>query len=75
MADRSFLEWPFFEESHRTLAAELETAAAPLAEVPHGNIDETCRALARWMGEAGWLRHAVGDRLDVRTLCLIARCA
>ena len=28
MADRSFLSWPFFDEEHRTLGAELDTWAA-----------------------------------------------
>jgi alkylation response protein AidB-like acyl-CoA dehydrogenase len=37
-------------------------------------LDDTCRALARALGEAGWLRHAVpedGAAIDVRALCLI----
>ena len=37
-------------------------------------LDDTCRAFARALGEAGWLRHAVpenGAAIDVRALCLI----
>lgn len=76
MIDRSFLGWPFFDEPHRRLAAGLEEwSAAHLAAVPHEDVDGACRALAAAMGSAGWLRHAVsldaGERLDVRTLCLI----
>ena len=28
MADRTFLDWPFFDDSHRALAAELESWCA-----------------------------------------------
>ena len=28
MADRSFLDWPFFDAAHRALAAEVEGFAA-----------------------------------------------
>ncbi|HWN43949.1 MAG TPA: acyl-CoA dehydrogenase family protein [Thermoanaerobaculia bacterium] len=73
MADTSFLSWPFFEDRHRTLARELrewtEREIAPLTE--HGDLDGTCRELVRRLASGGWLRYAVGDRLDVRSLCLI----
>ncbi len=75
MADRSFLDWPFFEDRHRKLAEALEGwCAANLGAVDHGDTDATCRALVAMLGEGGWLRHsgAAGDEtLDVRTLCLI----
>ena len=79
MADRSFLSWPFFDEEHRTLAAELDAWAAREVEgIEHGrSLDDACRALVRALGEAGWLRLVVqaehgGARakLDVRSLCL-----
>ena len=73
MADTSFLAWPFFGDSHRALARELaewtEREIAPLTE--HGDLDGTCRELVRRLASGGWLRYAVGDRLDVRSLCLI----
>jgi acyl-CoA dehydrogenase len=78
MPDQSFLDWPFLEPRHKTLAAELEAwAASALAEIDHADTDAACRALVRSLGEAGWLRYASIDpadasgRLDVRALCII----
>lgn len=82
--DKSFLNWPFFEDHHRTLAAELDAWASAtlpaITDTPeaHDDVDETCRKLVRALGEGGWLRYAVPkayggmfDSLDVRSLCLI----
>ncbi|MBC7986275.1 MAG: acyl-CoA dehydrogenase family protein, partial [Sphingomonadaceae bacterium] len=79
MADRSFLDWPFFDDSHRTLADSLEAWCASELDHAHGDdIDAECRALVRKLGEAGWLRHCVPaayggahEGLDVRSLALI----
>jgi len=74
MADQTFLRWPFFEERHRKLAAELEAwAGSTLARREHDSVDDACRHLVRALAAGGWLRHAVADdgRLDVRSLCLI----
>ena len=75
MTDRTFLDWPFFEERHRRLAAELEAwARDKLARAhDHGSVDDACRSLVRALADGGWLNHAAADdgRLDVRTLCLI----
>ncbi|UWQ59621.1 acyl-CoA dehydrogenase family protein [Leisingera caerulea] len=75
MADKSFLEWPFFEDRHRALAAELDNwAGANLGGIDHSDTDTACRALVAALGEAGWTRHSgaeAGETLDVRTLCLI----
>lgn len=71
MSDRSFLEWPFFEERHRALARELDDWAAANVAGLHGHdVDAACRQLVRRLGEGGWLRHAVGDRIDTRAICL-----
>src|SRR4051812_1671936 len=79
MPDTTFLAWPFFDDGHRALAHDLDAwAVDALPGVDHGgNVDATCRALARMLGESGWLRWAVpaaygGEResLDVRALCL-----
>jgi alkylation response protein AidB-like acyl-CoA dehydrogenase len=75
------LQWPFFEDRHRALAASLAGwARAELAdEPPHGHDDvgAATRALVRRLGAAGWLRLAVPaahggtfETLDVRALCL-----
>jgi acyl-CoA dehydrogenase len=74
MADRSFLDWPFFEDRHRDLAARLEAWCAVHLPVDHADIDAACRGLVAALGAGGWLRHSAageGERLDVRTVCLI----
>ena len=74
MADQSFLDWPFFEERHRELAAGLDEWCAAELPVDHGDVDAACRGLVAALGRGGWLRHSgagIGERLDVRSLCLI----
>ena len=75
MVDKSFLTWPFFEDRHRALAAELDSwANSELADLDHGDVDATCRKLVAGLGAGGWTRHTgamSGEMLDVRTLCLI----
>lgn len=74
MSDRSFLNWPFFEPRHRDLAAALEAWCAAHLPADHGDVDAACRALVALLGQGGWLVHSgarQGERLDVRTLCLI----
>jgi acyl-CoA dehydrogenase len=74
--DRSYLAWPFFEDSHRDLADRLAAYAPSLRELSEdeADVDATCRALVRRLGEDGWLRLAApgadGGELDVRSLCL-----
>ena len=86
MADTTFLDWPFFEDHHRKLAAELDAWAADNLAGPdqsegHGNatdaVDTRTRLLAAALGEAGWLGYVVPrafggvhESLDVRSLCL-----
>ena len=72
MSDTQYLQWPFFEERHRTLARELDAWAT--AHIPHthsADVDSECRALVRMLGQAGWLEHAVGDTIDTRAICLV----
>lgn len=74
MSDKSFLDWPFFEPRHRDLAAALDAWCAVNLPVDHGDVDAACRKLVAMLGQGGWLRHSgagEGERLDVRTLCLI----
>jgi acyl-CoA dehydrogenase len=75
VADRTFLDWPFFDDRHRKLAAELEGwCEAELSEGEPDDVDEACRVLVRKLGAGGWLRHCVPDdegRIDVRSLSLI----
>ena len=79
MADRSFLDWPFFGDDHRRLAAELEKwCEDELGEAHGADVDAECRALIRKLGAGGWLRYCVPaawggvhEQLDVRSLALI----
>ncbi|MGE0807203.1 MAG: acyl-CoA dehydrogenase family protein [Burkholderiaceae bacterium] len=86
MSDTDYLNWPFFDERHRQLAADLENwAAAQLGEHgAHGaedraSVDAECRTLVKALGAGGWLRHAVagtadggaGETIDTRAICLI----
>lgn len=74
MLDQSFLKWPFFEDRHRALAVALEAWCVAHLPVDHGDVDAACRGLVLALGAGGWLRHSgagAGERLDVRTLCLI----
>ncbi|WP_114952564.1 acyl-CoA dehydrogenase family protein [Sphingosinicella terrae] len=74
-----FLDWPFFDDSHRDLADRLESwCAANLSDEEPADVDDACRNLVRKLGEAGWLRYCVPaayggihDNLDVRSLALI----
>lgn len=84
MADKSFLAWPFFDDEHRSLAAELERWVAnvlpPLLDGSEDSSDAvySCvRKLVAELGKVGLLRICVpraygGERenLDVRSLCL-----
>ncbi len=75
MVDRTFLNWPFFEDRHRQLAEDLEIwAARTLDGIDHSDTDAACRALVKALGEGGWAQYsgaASGETLDVRSLCLI----
>ncbi|RJE80793.1 acyl-CoA dehydrogenase family protein [Paracoccus sp. JM45] len=71
MMDRSFLDWPFFEDHHRTLAAELDAWAKANLPVDHGDVDAACRGLVVALGQGGWLHHSGGTALDIRALCII----
>lgn len=73
MADSSYLEWPFLDESHRVLKAELDLwceANSALLQPKHAGeqanfdatrLDATCRGLVKLLGAGGWLAHTVPD--------------
>ena len=71
-------DWPFFDDAHRKLAAELGAwAASALAAQGHDDVDAACRRIVRQLGEAGWLRYCVPAEhggalpaLDSRALCV-----
>jgi acyl-CoA dehydrogenase len=75
MADKTFLDWPFFEDRHRALAEEIDRWAANnvAALVDHHDVDGSCRRLVAALGEAGFLDYSAprDGRFDVRSLCLV----
>jgi acyl-CoA dehydrogenase len=81
MGDMSWLDWPFFEDSHRELKRSLdEWSAAHGAQLAQhsGDVNADCRALVALLAQGGWLRYAVPgayggvlERLDVRSLALL----
>jgi len=79
VSDKSYLEWPFFEERHRKLEAELDAWARDNVTAEHGDLDSACRELVAKLGAAGWLRYSVGgtayggahETIDTRSICLL----
>ena len=80
MSDKTYLDWPFFDDSHRALATSLDEWAVRNLAGMHdpADLDDTCRKLVARLGADGWLRHAVPrayggvqERLDSRSLCLV----
>ena len=72
MSDTAFLDWPFFDARHRELARELDAWAHSHLRPDDGtDVDAQCKSLVRALGAGGWLRHAVGDSIDTRAVCLI----
>ncbi|MGF7007655.1 acyl-CoA dehydrogenase family protein [Aminobacter sp. BE322] len=77
---RDHLDWPFFADSHRALAAELDgfIAKGGLGEIDHADTDAACKKLVKALGAAGFLRNCVpaayggvSETIDSRSLCLI----
>jgi acyl-CoA dehydrogenase len=68
------LAWPFFEERHRELAAELEAWCDEwIHDAEPSDPDAACRALVAEYGRAGFLKLVVSDgetRPDVRSLAI-----
>ena len=80
MADKTYLEWPFFEARHAVLERELDAwATQHIAQQHEADIDAACRHLVRQLGDGGWLKHAIagaaygaaGEGIDTRAICLI----
>jgi len=79
MRDQPHLDWPFFDERHRTFAHELDAWAVQHVSQDHApDVDAACRSLVKALGAGGWLSHAVGgtahggavDVIDTRSICL-----
>ena len=80
--DSRTMRWPFFDDTHRQLRAQLQPwASVQLQAVSHDDaqVDDTCRWLVQRLGADGWLRHAVAGQvhggahevLDTRSLCVL----
>lgn len=77
MADRSFLEWPFFIDAHRRFAGEIANWVSSQPSGDNRDADTQTRDWVRRLGAAGWLGYCVPashggalEKLDVRSLCL-----
>lgn len=77
---RDHLDWPFFADSHRALAVELDgfVAGGGLDGIDHADAYAACKKLVPALGAAGILRHCVpaafggvSEQIDSRSLCLI----
>jgi alkylation response protein AidB-like acyl-CoA dehydrogenase len=79
MRDLAHLDWPFFDDRHRALAAGVDAwAQRKVRQVAHDDVDATCRTLVVDLGRDGWLRWCVPaayggaiEQLDSRALCVI----
>lgn len=80
MPDRSFLAWPFFDDGHRRLAAEVDAwASRDLARAGDGDdADGRTKELVRALGTCGALASCVPaaygglrEAVDVRSVALV----
>jgi acyl-CoA dehydrogenase len=77
-APRDWIDWPFFDASHRAFAERLDrfVASDAVSAIDHADIDASCRKLVHALGQAGLLDAAVappqGDAsgIDSRAACL-----
>jgi len=77
MADKTYLDWPFFDDAHRELKRELGAWCEQYSFDNGDDVDDICRQLVADLGTAGWLRNCVpaqwggaSDKLDVRSIAL-----
>lgn len=77
---RDHLDWPFYGEEHRALAAEADVfiAGKGLGAIDHHDADAACKGLVAKLGAAGFLRHCVpqayggvSPAIDSRSLCVM----
>lgn len=73
------MEWPFFDDFHRTFLPELDQWAQQHLQLGHEDADVICRELVRRLADGGWLRYVVAgtayggasEHIDTRILCLL----
>lgn len=67
-------ELPFFDQSHKDLAAQVQDWLAHMPHQESGSFIGECRQIVRDLGAAGFLRYVVpqGDeKYDLRSICLL----
>ena len=65
-------EWPFFEARHPELASEAERWSKENLGHAHGDdADGICKRLVQDLGCAGYLRHCVSEKPDVRSIAIL----
>jgi acyl-CoA dehydrogenase len=65
-------EWPFFEPKHAALAREIESFSKENLRHAHGqDADAICKRLVQDLGCAGFLRHCVSEKHDVRSIAIV----
>ena len=71
MSDRTYLNWPFFDDHHREWSEKVEEVAKGL-RVDHSHVDAACQNLVQTLGHSGVLGPTSSDtgEFDVRKLCL-----
>ena len=77
MADKTYLDWPFLDDSHRQLKRDLVAWCEEYPFDHADNVDDICRQLVADLGKSGWLKNCVprewggaSDALDVRSIAL-----
>ncbi|HUF47533.1 MAG TPA: acyl-CoA dehydrogenase family protein [Vicinamibacterales bacterium] len=79
MAERTYLQWPFFADAHRRLHGDFEAwRDAHLRPEDDHDPGAACRSYVEQLGQAGWLKYTVPRAwggvhaaLDVRSICLM----
>jgi acyl-CoA dehydrogenase len=77
IVDKTYLDWPFLEDSHRKLKSDLVAWCEQYTFDEGENTDDICRQLVADLGLAGWLKNCVpgawggaSEKLDVRSIAL-----
>ena len=71
MADKRYLEWPFFEDRHRQLAGELDAWAAQIVQGP-----TFANGITKTMLHQEWamtLEQAIESEAQAQALCMLTQ--
>lgn len=81
MSDKSFHNWPFFDEHHKALGQTLDLwASKEIAPITDGveasdnqALDAQCAVILEKLAQGNWLDHALPkeQKHDVRSICLV----